>query len=449
MKKITLFIFAAALMSAVIMTSCWEVVLPDDPVVLVGKQEGTITSGMQGNVTFMVITTNIATSQAGMVQWYSDANGTIPMNQFPFVLISATVSTGSENRTLTVRIGEDSSPGTYYFRITIDGEESNVGMLTIGPEHEKTVTIVGTQQGTIITGVGGMASYTVNTTNIATSQAGTVQWYSDANGTILMNQFPFVLISATVSTGSANRTLTVNIGGDSSPGTYYFRVTIDGIESNVGMLTIVEKTVTVGTQSGMLVEYTPGMVTFAVTTTDIANSQTGSVQWYADVAGVSLASAPQGIITSVSTGSVNRTLTVESAQQGTPPGTYWFRVYIDGVPSNIGMLTVTAKTVTVGTQSGTVWQQQGGTATYTVTTTNIAASEAGYIYWYADAAGTQFLINPPPEINIVNISVSTGSANRTLTMNIGQASGTSGTFYFRVAVGSVESSNVGSLVISN
>ena len=313
------------------------------------------------------------------------------------------------------------------------------------------VVYVGQQQGTIITGMGGTATYTVSTTNIAISQMGSVQWYEDANGTIPMNQFPFVLISASVSTGSANRTLTVNIGGDSSSGTYYFRVTIDGIESNVGTLTIAEKNVSVGTQSGTLVEYTLGTTTFAVTTTHIANTQTGSVQWYNDAYGVSLASAPPGITTSISTGSANRTLTMESIPQaqvqGTPPGTYYFRVYIDGVPSNIGTLTVSAKTVTVSAQSGTVGQLQGGTATYTVTTTHIATSEEGYVFWYADSAGTQYMMTPPQEIDFVNISVSTGSTTRTLTMNIGSvAVGAARTFYFRVTIDGVQS-NVGVLTI--
>ena len=239
MKNTTFVLFTAALIGALVfLTSCWEVNLPDDlevyPVVYVGTQQSAIITGVEGTATYAVNTTNIATSQAGTVQWYSDANGTIPMNRFPFVLISATVSTGSANRTLTVNIGGDSSPGTYYFRVTIDGIESNVGTLSIDSPLVKTVT-VGAQSGAIT--VSGSVTFPVTTENIATSEAGTVNWYYQSNNGTFPVSAP-TGVSTSVTTGSANRTLTVTAGMDTDEGTYYFRVEIDGVESNMGTLEI-------------------------------------------------------------------------------------------------------------------------------------------------------------------------------------------------------------------
>ena len=244
LKKITLFMFAVALMGGAIMTSCWKVTLPeeladvvvyDKTVTIVGSQSNALISGEAGTTTFTVSTSGIATSATGSVQWYSDAAGTNPNNQM--CCVEETVSTGNANRTLTLNFGGDLAPGTYYFRVTIDDmQSSNVGTLIIG---EKTVT-VGAQSCTLISGTAGTTTFTVSTSGIATPAAGAVQWYFDAAGTnpIDAGQLSFVLQSATVSTGSANRTLTVSIGADSAPGIYFFRVTIDYIQSNVGDLVI-------------------------------------------------------------------------------------------------------------------------------------------------------------------------------------------------------------------
>ena len=240
MKKITLFIFSAVLMSAAIMTSCWEVVLSeelvvaDDSAVYVGTQQGDIIAGARGTATYAVSTTGIAPSQAGAVQWYSDANGTVPMNQFPFVLVSESISTGSVTRILTMNIGGGSSPGTYYFRVTIDGIESNVGTLVIDPVPVKTVT-VGAQSGAMT--VSGSVTFPVTTKNIAISETGTVNWYYQRNNDTFPASVP-TGVSASVTAGSANRTLTVTAGRDTNEGTYYFRVEIDGVESNMGTLEI-------------------------------------------------------------------------------------------------------------------------------------------------------------------------------------------------------------------
>ena len=325
---------------------------------------------------------------------------------------------------------------------------------TDAPEFDKTVTI-GSQEAMLISDEAGATTFAVNTANIATSAAGSVQWYLDADGKSPLDivDFRFVLISASISTGSADRTLTVNIGADSSPVTYYFRVTIDGVtSSNMGALVIDEKNVTIGTQSGVLVEYTLGMVTFAVNTTNIATSENGTVEWYNDVDGISIAnSAPFGIETSLSAGSDDRILTVESIQQpqvtGTPPGTYYFRVTIDGVQSsNMGVLVVSEKNVTVGAQSNALISGAAGTTTFAVSTFGIDVSAAGSVQWYFDADGTIPIDAGQLSFVLISASVSTGSADRTLTVSVGPDS-SSGTYYFRVTIDYIQS-NVGELRIN-
>ena len=243
MKKIILILSAV-----VLVTSCWEVTLPEEPgatsgktVIIAGTQSNVLISGEAGTATFTVSTSNIAASATGMVQWYDDVAGISPIDagQLHFVLISASVSTGSATRTLTVSIGSDSAPGIYWFRVTIDGvQSSNVGVLVIG---EKTV-VVGTQEGTVEQRAGGTATYTVTTTYIDMSEAGFVNWYSDAAGVQYMSAPPpeiNFIGSPTVSTGSETRTLTFTVGPASgAAGTFYFRVTVGDVESNVGMLQI-------------------------------------------------------------------------------------------------------------------------------------------------------------------------------------------------------------------
>ena len=132
MKKTILFLFAAALMSAAILTSCWDVVLPEK-VVVVGMQEGTLLAGTTGTVTFEIITTDIDASQEGTVQWYSDAAGANMAGNAPSGVGTISISTGSANRTLTIAVGEPLKlvAGTYWFRVVIDNVESNVGNLVI------------------------------------------------------------------------------------------------------------------------------------------------------------------------------------------------------------------------------------------------------------------------------------------------------------------------------
>jgi hypothetical protein len=266
--------------------------------------------------------------------------------------------------------------GKYYFRVTIDGIESNVGILTIDKGIPKSVS-VGDQEGNLEAGIAGQVKFPVKTESINFSEEGTVQWYSNSAGTTKISA-PSGITKTSVSTGTEKRSLLVETGISAVMGHYYFRVIIDSIESNVGILTInkgIPKSVSVGDQEGKLIIGVAGEVKFPVKTESIDFSETGTVRWFTNDNGNTSASEPSGISTSVSTGSANRTLTVNSTDpMKMQAGKYYFRVRINGVDSNVGTLIIGApKTVLVGQQIG---QMIAGVTNsrveYTVNTTNIA-----------------------------------------------------------------------------
>ena len=142
----------------------------------------------------------------------------------------------------------------------------------------KTVT-VGAQSGTITAGAAGSATFPVTTAGIANGTAGTVTWYMEAAGTTdvttLVESFGLSASVSAVSGNSATITATNTAGSYAAAGNYYFRVTIDGVTSDVRTLVITAaKTVSVGAQSGTFVEGSSGTANradFTVTTTNIAN----------------------------------------------------------------------------------------------------------------------------------------------------------------------------------
>ena len=144
------------------------------------------------------------------------------------------MSTGSEDRTLTMSSTQHLQ-GSYYFRVKVDHIISNTGKLAV--EAGKTVTVEN-QVGALLEGSVGTVTFPVKTKNIDVSKPGTVFWYADEGGNVIAT--PEFITNTTITDGSENRTLTMNIKEPPS-GIYYFRVKIDNGESNTGMLTIVAK----------------------------------------------------------------------------------------------------------------------------------------------------------------------------------------------------------------
>ena len=102
--------------------------------VVLGAQSGTLKAGTAGAVTFPVSAGGTANGKTGIVTWYESATG-IRTGPTP-AWITATVSnvaSGSATVTMTFNNAAAASPGSYYFKVTIDGTASNTATLTILP----------------------------------------------------------------------------------------------------------------------------------------------------------------------------------------------------------------------------------------------------------------------------------------------------------------------------
>ena len=308
------------------------VTAPPLKTVTVGEQSVPLTARMAGTVNFAVTTTNIANGQSSTITWYVASDGTTITNA-P-VGITASVSALSNNTaTVTVNAAATTVEGNYYFKVIIDGVQSAVATLALTPE--KTVN-VGAQIGTLTAGTAGSATFTVTTANIANGQAGTVTWYTTSSGTT-PTSVP-TGITATVSAVANNAaTVTINAITAAVNGERFFRVTIDGKQSNVATLEIKtpDKSVLVGVPSGTLMTGRAGTVTFAVATTNIANGRTGTITWYSDAERTTAANAPTGITASASNVQNNAATITLTATAAIVVGTYYFGVTYDGEPSNV------------------------------------------------------------------------------------------------------------------
>ena len=306
---------------------------PNTPVsktVEVGAQSGPVEAGAETTVSFPVTTTGVSNRS------YTVAVANLPAG----VTVLGNVAMSGGKGTLTLSVSAGAAAGTYSsLTLTINGETSAPFTLSITPPGVKTVS-VSAQTGILTVGTAGSATFSVPTENIATGLAGSVAWFSDAAGTVSTGAPAWA--SPAVTTGSATRTLTVNATAAAVAGTYYFRVTIDGTTSGVGVLTVTPagaKTVSAGPQSGTITAGTAGSATFTVSTANIATGLAGSVSWFSDAAGTVAMTAPAWVTPAVTTGSATRTLTV-NATAAAVAGTYYFRVTIDGTTSGVGVLTV-------------------------------------------------------------------------------------------------------------
>jgi hypothetical protein len=96
--------------------------------VIVAEQEGEANKGYGGQVRFGVALTALpAEGPDAILSWYSDEAGTESATQPDAV--EPTVS----REEVEFTIGSGVQDGTYYFRVTVDGVDSNVATLTVGP----------------------------------------------------------------------------------------------------------------------------------------------------------------------------------------------------------------------------------------------------------------------------------------------------------------------------
>jgi len=106
------------------------------------------------------------------------------------------------------------------------------------------------------------------------------------------------------------------------------------------------KTVAVAAQDGTINAGTAGETTFAVTTDNIADGASGTIEWYSDEDGIYVAGEPEGITSSVSNVASNDATVTMTATAKAAAGSYHFRVFFDGIASDVATLTVTKVPVT-------------------------------------------------------------------------------------------------------
>jgi hypothetical protein len=165
------------------------------------------------------------------------------------------------------------------------------------------------------------------------------------------------------------------------------------------------KTVTVGAQSGTMTQGVPyETVSFPISTSGIA-SGTYTVTLNGAPAGISLYQVNTVFINSAGNG----TLELEGNSTGsTPAGNHSMSITINGTTSNTFTLKINAvagKTVTVGTQVGTMTAGVYGSVTFPVTVANIP--NGSYV---------PILQNAPTGVDAAgNVNISAGSGTLTLT----------------------------------
>ena len=276
-------------------------------------------------------------------------------------LTAVTIAANGGSATFTIRPKANLSAGVYNETIAIDGTggasaEANVSF-TVTPEGAK-IVMLGPQEGVLRAGEAGTATFSIATSGIAAGAAGSVTFYSDAAGT-LTYYMPggSGKISTVVSPVSGDAVLVTFTAVNSvTQGSGYFRVMIDGAQSNVETLTIdAGGTITIGAQSGALSAGATGTVTFPFATTGIAGGGTIELKWYGPD-GVTPVSAPSGISSPIPINSGNPgtgTVTINGSA-GTVGGSYYFRVeeFYGDPKSEIAVLTIGAPPTIAVTSGG-------------------------------------------------------------------------------------------------
>ena len=102
------------------------------------------------------------------------------------------------------------------------------------PSNPAKSVSVGSQGGTLTTG---SVTFTVTTANIANGQSGTVTWFTTSAGTTSGNA-PTGVTSSVTSVSNNSATVTMTATAAAAVGSYYFKVTVDGVTSAVATLTV-------------------------------------------------------------------------------------------------------------------------------------------------------------------------------------------------------------------
>jgi len=102
-----------------------------------------------------------------------------------------------------------------------------------------------------------------------------------------------------------------------------------------------DKTVRISERiNGTINEGTAGSLSFNITTRNIADGETGTVQWYSDLDGTGVAKTPIGISSSVSAVARNSARVTMTATTAAREGEYYFKVTIDGTQSAMATMPI-------------------------------------------------------------------------------------------------------------
>jgi hypothetical protein len=187
--------------------------------VSVDTQNGTLTAGTAGSVTFTVTTTNITNGSEITLDNLDEIDG---------ITLETTATTGDSTE-ITISTTEATPAGSHSLKVTIDGTESNAFTLTVNKPLVKSVS-VGGQSGTLTAGTGGSVTFTVETANIDSSSAITLNT-GNVDG--------ITLDESAASTTDNSTEITIKTTDNTPAGSHSLTVTIDGVESNAFTLTVI------------------------------------------------------------------------------------------------------------------------------------------------------------------------------------------------------------------
>lgn len=131
-----------------------------------------------------------------------------------------------------------------------------------------------------------------------------------------------------------------------------------------------QKSVTIAAQSGTILEGVAGQATFAVTTANIADGESGTILWYSNSDGTTAVSVPTGITASVSDVSTNAATVTMTATEIVETGAYYFKVRISDEVSGVATLSIGNPPL----WTVTVEPAENGTATASIAEGTPAAS---------------------------------------------------------------------------
>jgi len=202
--------------------------------VSVGEQDGTLTFGTAGTVSFIVTTRNIESGSTIRLNkptpddmGISQGGKATTRDNSTDISISTTAATPEGQHSLTVTVIEA-------------GNEINSKpfKLIVSPSTEKSVS-VGEQIGTLRARTPGSATFPVTTANIANGETGDVLWFTSTSSKLPAASAPAGISDSTVSAVSGNTaTVTITINNSAPAGEHLFRVEIDGKRSGMTTLTI-------------------------------------------------------------------------------------------------------------------------------------------------------------------------------------------------------------------